>query len=83
MPPITSVTDAQIMSTKTDGVIFVIRHGVSRKAAVHHAKELLEMVNANILGVVFNGVDSNSYSPYDYYGYGYGYGYDGKSEGGA
>ena len=85
MPPITSVTDAQIMSTKTDGVIFVIRHGVSRKDAVHHAKELLEMVNANVLGVVFNGVDSNSYSPYDYYGYGYGYGYgyDGKSEGGA
>lgn len=71
MPPITSVTDAQVMSTKTDGVIFVIRHGVSTKEAVQYAKDLLEMVNANVLGVVFNGVDKKNDNSYAYYGYGY------------
>lgn len=71
MPPITSVTDAQIMAAKTDGVIFVVRRGVSQKGAVHHSKELLEMANANVLGVVFNGIDKKSDHSYSYYGYGY------------
>lgn len=75
MPPVTSVTDAQIMAAKADGVVFVIRQGVSQKAAVTSAKELLEMVNANILGVVFNGVEKKI----DQFYYGYGY----TSEGGA
>ncbi|CZQ85002.1 capsular exopolysaccharide family [Trichococcus flocculiformis] len=69
MPPVTSVTDAQIMAAKADGVVFVIRHGVSHKDSVLNAKELLEMVNANILGVVFNGVEKKT--DYSYYGYGY------------
>jgi len=69
MPPVTSVTDAQIMAAKADGVVFVIRHGVSHKDSVLNAKELLEMVNANILGVVFNGVEKKSAQ--SYYGYGY------------
>ena len=69
MPPVTSVTDAQIMAAKADGVVFVIRHGVSQKDSVLNAKELLEMVNANVLGVVFNGVEKRS--DQSYYGYGY------------
>ena len=69
MPPVTSVTDAQIMAAKADGVVFVIRHGVSQKDSVLNAKELLEMVNANILGVVFNGVEKKNTR--SYYGYGY------------
>lgn len=69
MPPVTSVTDAQIMAAKADGVVFVIRHGVSQKDSVLNAKELLEMVNANILGVVFNGVEKKNMQ--SYYGYGY------------
>ncbi|WP_320164536.1 CpsD/CapB family tyrosine-protein kinase [uncultured Trichococcus sp.] len=69
MPPVTSVTDAQIMAAKADGVVFVIRHGVAQKDSVLNAKELLEMVNANILGVVFNGVEKKNAQ--SYYGYGY------------
>ena len=69
MPPVTSVTDAQIMAAKADGVVFVIRHGISQKDSVLNAKELLEMVNANILGVVFNGVEKKNTQ--SYYGYGY------------
>lgn len=69
MPPVTSVTDAQIMAAKSDGVVFVIRHGVAKKDSVLNAQELLEMVNANILGVVFNGVEKKT--DFSYYGYGY------------
>ena len=69
MPPVTSVTDAQIMAAKSDGVVLVIRHGVAQIDSVLNAKELLEMVNANILGVVFNGVEKKT--DYSYYGYGY------------
>lgn len=69
MPPVTSVTDAQIMAAKADGVVFVVRYGVSQKGNVINAKELLEKVNANILGVVFNGIEKKN--DQSYYGYGY------------
>ena len=65
MPPVTSVTDAQIMAAKADGVVFVIRHGVSQKDSVLNAKELLEMVNANILCDVFNVVEKKNTQCYD------------------
>jgi len=71
MPPVVSVTDAQIMATKTDGVVFVVRRGIAHTDDVKHAKELLDMVQANVLGVVFNGAEKKSDRSYSYYGYGY------------
>lgn len=80
MPPVVSVTDAQIMATKTDGVIFVIRKGIAHTEDVKQAKELLDMVHANILGVVFNGAEKKTDRSYYYYGYGYGYTNEGEIE---
>lgn len=80
MPPVVSVTDAQIMSTKTDGVVFVVRRGVAHTEDVKQAKELLDMVQANILGVVFNGVEKKTDRSYSYYGYGYGYTDEGDAQ---
>lgn len=71
MPPVVSVTDAQIMATKTDGVVFVVRRNIAQKEDVKHAKELLDMVHANVLGVVFNGAEKKTDRSYSYYGYGY------------
>lgn len=71
MPPVVSVTDAQIMATKTDGVVFVVRRGIAHTDDVKHAKELLDMVHANVLGVVFNGAEKKTDRSYSYYGYGY------------
>lgn len=71
MPPVVSVTDAQIMATKTDGVVFVVRRNVAHADDVRHAKELLDMVQANVLGVVFNGSEKKTDRSYSYYGYGY------------
>lgn len=55
MPPVVAVTDAQVVSSKTDGTILVVRENVSKRDSLLKAKNLLEMVDANILGVVYNG----------------------------
>lgn len=68
-PPVNSVTDAQIISTKVDGVILVVRHNIARKDQVREAKEALENVNANILGFVLNNVPFEEGKGYGYYAY--------------
>ena len=66
--PLQAVTDAQIISNKVDGTLLVIRAGVTKREAILQAKELLNKVNAKILGVVLNGVENNSEKHYYYYG---------------
>lgn len=68
MPPIIAVTDAQIMANKTDGTIFVINKAGASKEMVLKSKELLELVDANILGAVFNRVETKESNYYSYYG---------------
>lgn len=68
MPPVLAVTDAQVMSTKTDGVLFIIPQGQASKEEVHKAKDMLEKVKANVLGAVLNRVDKSDDSYYYYYG---------------
>ncbi|TFI75717.1 CpsD/CapB family tyrosine-protein kinase [Carnobacterium divergens] len=68
MPPIITVTDSQIMAAKTDGTIFVVRSGVASKEALVKSRQLLEIVNANVIGTVFNGVERTKDSAYKYYG---------------
>ena len=81
-PPLLAVSDPSVLSAQVDGVVLVlrIRKGVRRTAT--KAKEILEDVDSNLIGVVVNGVaegrgKSGSYG-YDY-GYGYGYGYTGAN----
>lgn len=68
LPPLLAVTDAQVMASKTDGVLFVIPKGQANKEEVHKAKDLLEKVQANVLGAVLNRVDKSDDSYYYYYG---------------
>ena len=69
MPPIVAVTDAQIIASKVDGTILVVRENVSRKESVIKAKDLLRMAQARTLGVVYNGaVQSKDQGYYEYYG---------------
>lgn len=67
MPPIVAVTDAQIMASKVDGTIFVINKNGADKDMVIKSKELLEMVNANVIGAIFNRVEIKSDNYYYYY----------------
>ena len=63
-PPVLAVTDAQILSTISDGVIFVAAYGIADKTALVNAKELMCKVGAKIIGVVLNKVPSESDSYY-------------------
>lgn len=66
-PPVIMVADAQILSKYADGCILVIASGeVDRKAAAK-AKESLEIVNAKIIGVVLNKLDTKRKGYYSYY----------------
>ena len=66
--PLQAVTDAQILSRKADGTILVVRAEKTKRDSVIQAKELLQKVDANILGVVLNGVENIRKKYYYYYG---------------
>ena len=68
-PPIGIITDAGIISTYVDGTILVVASGETDIEQLKIAKERLDNVNANILGVVFNKFEdeSGSNSYYNYY----------------
>lgn len=65
-PPVLAVTDAQILSTFCDGVIFVAGYGQADKHAIVRAKELIDKVGGKIVGVVINKVPSTAGSYYHY-----------------
>lgn len=71
-PPVGLFTDAAILSTFADGVIFVSAVGETNTDVSIRAKGLLDNVKANILGVVLNKVplDRDKKARYGYYGYG-------------
>ncbi|GAB2498711.1 tyrosine-protein kinase PtkA [Alkalibacterium psychrotolerans] len=66
-PPLLAVTDSQVLASKADGVLFVIPKGQVKTGEVLKAKELLEMVKANILGAIFNRVETSNDEYYQYY----------------
>ncbi len=66
--PLQAVTDAQILSRKADGTIIVVRAEKTKRDSVIQAKELLKKVDANILGIVLNGVENIRKKYYYYYG---------------
>jgi len=65
--PLKAVTDAQILSTKVDGTILVVRAAKTKKDVVLEAKNLLDKVGANIIGTVLHAVE-NTRGKYYYYG---------------
>ena len=67
-PPVQAVTDSQILSTKADGTILVVRSERTKKDSVNNAVNLLKKVNANIIGTVLNGIDASRNKYYYYYG---------------
>ncbi|MEM7129385.1 MAG: polysaccharide biosynthesis tyrosine autokinase [Chloroflexota bacterium] len=69
-PPVLAVTDAQILSTVADKVLLVVSHG-TKKGMIAQAVESLRMVNAPLVGCVFNRLERSQESTYyynEYYG---------------
>lgn len=75
-PPCLPVTDAVIMSTRTDGVLLVAREGKTRYQHLKKAIARFDEVNANMTGIVLNRVSEKEL---DYY-YGNYYASDQKEE---
>ncbi|MBQ9394874.1 MAG: capsular biosynthesis protein, partial [Proteobacteria bacterium] len=69
-PPVTVVTDALIIAQYVHGVILVARSNKTPMPYLKRTRELLDGVNAPILGTVLNDMSSNSrgyYGGYYYY----------------
>lgn len=69
-PPIGIITDAGIISTYTDGMVFVISSNEVDINQAKISKERLDSVGANILGTVLNKFEAKK-SGNDYYSYYY------------
>jgi capsular exopolysaccharide synthesis family protein len=59
-PPVLPVADAIVLSKQVDGVILVYKVGSVPKKMFQLCKERLEAVQANMLGVVLNGLKPES-----------------------
>ncbi|MBW3626294.1 MAG: polysaccharide biosynthesis tyrosine autokinase [Actinobacteria bacterium] len=69
-PPVLPVTDAMVLSRMVDATILVGTAGQTTRREYQRSFEMLQQVDANLVGTVLNGVEQGGG-----YGYGYGYGY--------
>lgn len=67
VPPVLSVTDAQILSAKVDGVVLVVRSNYAKKDGVREASRLITHVKGHIIGSILNDVDGSQDGYYGYY----------------
>lgn len=65
-PPVIAVTDAAVLAAKVDGVLLVLQAGRTRRDRARQARQILEKVKANIIGVVLNNAQREQ--SYSYYG---------------
>jgi len=65
-PPLIPYADAKLLASQVDAVILVGRYGETTRDALALSAEALQASNANVLGVVLNGVDPTA-SYYQYY----------------
>jgi succinoglycan biosynthesis transport protein ExoP len=68
-PPVLAVTDATVLSQRTDGVLLVIDAGSTRKPQLEKAIEHLESGSAHMVGVLLNRLTprTEGYDSYYYY----------------
>lgn len=83
-PPIMGVSDASVLASLVDMVVLVVQHRKYPQSMTLRAKQTVEKVGGNLLGIVLNNISINQDSYYYYYS-GYYYDYYSKnydSEGG-
>ncbi|MDC0266577.1 polysaccharide biosynthesis tyrosine autokinase, partial [bacterium] len=79
-PPIMGVSDASILASEVDMAILVIQYRKYPQAMTVRAKQMVEKVGGNLLGVVLNNINISQDSYYYYYS-GYYYDYYSKQDG--
>ena len=78
-PPIMGVSDASILASEVDMVLQVIQYRRYPQPMTIRAKQMIEKVGGNLLGIVLNNINMASDENYYYYS-GYYYDYYAKSE---
>ena len=80
LPPIGEVSDALVVSKCTDGLIVVVRNDYTNASDLEYTLRQCELVDAKVIGFVYNGAASKS-KKYKYgYGKKYKYGYAASSK---
>jgi len=69
VPPVLPVTDAVILGAKTDAVLLVYRAGKIARSGLKRAKNILENVKANVIGIVLLGLKPDINPEYFKFGY--------------
>jgi protein-tyrosine kinase len=78
-PPLLPVADSSFLADMVDGVLLVVRAGVTPMATAQRSCQ--ELQGRNVVGVVLNAVDpAQAYGSYYSSAYGYGYGYGGGDQ---
>ena len=67
-PPVLAVSDPCIIAPLTDGLLLVVRMNKNRRASLIRVKETLTAHGVKTLGVIANGLNSQSSSDYVYTG---------------
>jgi len=65
-PPVVAVIDAAVLATKVDGVLLIFQANQTNRDRARQARQILEKVKANIVGVVLNNAPVEQ--GYGYYG---------------
>lgn len=65
-PPLQAVTDAQVLSTKADGTLMVIKANFTKKNDVESSVDMIKKVNGKIIGTVLNATKDNNKKCYYY-----------------
>jgi capsular exopolysaccharide synthesis family protein len=68
-PPVLSVTDAAVLAPFCDGVILVVRSGITTKKSLKRAMEVFRRTQTRIVGTVLNAFDVDSADYQHYFGY--------------
>ena len=68
-PPVLSVTDGAVLAPFCDGVIMVVRSGITTKKSLTRAMELFRRTQTRIVGTVLNAFDVDSADYRHYFGY--------------
>ncbi|MER2561752.1 MAG: polysaccharide biosynthesis tyrosine autokinase [Myxococcaceae bacterium] len=78
-PPVGAVADAVVLATQVNGVVMVLKAGVTNRDVAKRTLRALQDVKATMLGAVLNDVNLER-SRYGDYSYGYSYRYYGYGE---
>lgn len=73
--PVIQATDSTVLGAKVDSVILVYYQGKISRGTLRRAKNQLEMLKSDVLGVAINGMRADISADYADYRYGYEYQY--------